>query len=374
MGELESQPTWTEPERLTALRQYAILDTPREVEFDDIVKIAAHVCDAPIAVVNLIDEARQWFKAEVGLGARETALDVSICKHALLEPDLFIVPDTSKDERFKGNPLVTGAPGLRFYAGAVLKTADGIPLGTVCVLDYEVRELTAAQADTLKALARQVMTLLELRRSLAAHAASEERQNLLIRELHHRVRNTLATVQGMLGATARSTSSADEFYRSFTARIESLARTHAIITGADGQVVLLRDLLWSELEAFTDPNHQRVKLEGPDIQLPSAVAVPFGMAFHELTINAVKFGALSAAHGHVEVRWGIHSDAGVETLHIDWLEQGGPRLKEPTHRGLGSRLVKRVLTTQAGAEVKTEYHPDGLRFTVDAPMSSITQP
>jgi two-component sensor histidine kinase len=200
----------------------------------------------------------------------------------------------------------------------------------MCVLDLKVRELTDAQADTLKALARQVMTLLELRRSLAAHAASEERQNLLIRELHHRVRNTLATVQAMLGATARSTSSADEFYRSFTGRIASLARTHAMITGDNGQAASLRDLLWSELEAFDDSSHKRVKLQGPDILLPSAVAVPFGMAFHELTINAVKFGALSVAHGHVEVRWDIQADTDLEILHIEWVEQGGPAVKEPT--------------------------------------------
>jgi two-component sensor histidine kinase len=178
----------------------------------------------------------------------------------------------------------------------------------------------------------------------------------------------------MLGATARSTSSADEFYRSFTARIEALARTHAMITGANGQAASLRDLLWSELEAFDDASHKRIRLEGPDIQLSSAVAVPFGMAFHELTINAVKFGALSAAEGHVEVRWVIQPDPGGETLHIEWLEQGGPRVKEPTHQGLGSRLVKRVLTTQVGGEVKTEYRPDGLHFTLDAPLNCTIQP
>jgi GAF domain-containing protein len=146
-------------------------------------------------VVNLIEDQRQWFKAEIGLGDTRDAARCLDLQHAILQHDLFVVPDTTKDPRFACNPLVKGEPGLRFYAGALLQTPDGIPLGTVCVLDYVVRELSEAQATTLQALARQVMTQLELRRSLAAHAAAEERQDLLIRELHHRVRNTLATVQ-----------------------------------------------------------------------------------------------------------------------------------------------------------------------------------
>ncbi len=372
MSEQVNQPAWTEAERLDALRRYGILDTPPEPEFDDIVRIAAHVCEAPIAVVNLIEDQRQWFKAEIGLGVRETPLDVSICKHALLGSGVFVVPDATKDERFKANPLVTGEPGVRFYAGALLETPEGVPIGTVCVLDYVVRELTDAQATTLKALARQVMTQLELRRALAAHVVAEERQHLMAREIHHRVRNTLATVQAMLGATARSATSIEEFHRSFSARIESLARTHTIITGHHRQAASLRDLLSLELEPFDNRDHQRVRLAGPDIQFSSGVTVPFGMALHELTTNAAKFGALSAAKGRVEVSWEVRSDAGDETLHLEWIEQDGPRVNEPTHQGLGSRLLNRVLTTQVGAIVKTEYRPDGLRCIVDMPLASVT--
>src|SRR6478735_523671 len=107
-------PSWRESERLAALRSYGILDTPLEEDFEDIVRIAAHVCKAPISVINLIDETRQWFKAEIGLGVRETPLDVSICAHAILQPGLFVVDDTTKDARFSCNPLVTGKPHLRF--------------------------------------------------------------------------------------------------------------------------------------------------------------------------------------------------------------------------------------------------------------------
>jgi PAS domain S-box-containing protein len=166
-------PVWNEAERLAALDRYGILDTPREPEFDDVASLAADIFDAPIAVVNLIAQGRQWFKAEVGIGADELPLDVSICAHAILQQGIFIVPDTTVDDRFRCNPLVAGDPGLRFYAGALLETPDGLPLGTVCVLDTKTRPegITERQRLTLEVLARQVMTQLELRRVLAEQHA-----------------------------------------------------------------------------------------------------------------------------------------------------------------------------------------------------------
>lgn len=153
-----------DPSRLAALARYGVLDTPPEQDFDDLARVAAYVCGTPIALVSLVDRDRQWFKAEVGLGLRETPLSQSICRHAMLEPGLFVVPDARQDERFASNPLVTGPTRLRFYAGAVLETEEGLPLGTLCVLDHRPRTLDAAQQDALRALARQVMTVLELRR------------------------------------------------------------------------------------------------------------------------------------------------------------------------------------------------------------------
>jgi signal transduction histidine kinase len=160
-------PDAAEHRRLAALHAYDILDTAKESAFEDITRIASLVCGTPIAVVNLIDAERQWFKSEVGLGVRETPLASSICAHAILEHDMLVVPDTTIDGRFAENPLVTGDPGLRFYAGALLKTPDGLAIGTVCVLDTEPRGLSQEQVDVLRGLARQVMTQLELRRMLA---------------------------------------------------------------------------------------------------------------------------------------------------------------------------------------------------------------
>src|SRR5687767_12379078 len=167
-------PICNDKERLAALRRYGILDTPPEQAFDDIARLVAHVCQTPVAMVSFVDEHRQWFKSEIGMGVRETPLDLSICAHAILRRDVLVVHDTLEDELFRNNPVVRGEPHLRFYAGAQLVTPDGLALGTLCVLDYVPRTLTAQQQDALRALARQVVTQLELRQSLATQVAAAE--------------------------------------------------------------------------------------------------------------------------------------------------------------------------------------------------------
>lgn len=154
-----------EAERLLALQAFEILDTPSDDAFDDLLRIAASICDMPMAVVSLIDADRQWFKARIGLEASETSRDLSFCGHALLTPgEVMTVPDAQLDPRFHDNPLVTGPTDVRFYAGAPLVTRDGHALGAICVLDHQPRSLTGDQKAALQALSRQVTHLLELHR------------------------------------------------------------------------------------------------------------------------------------------------------------------------------------------------------------------
>ncbi len=153
-----------EAKRLKVLWQYDVLDTVPEEIFDDLTELAARICEAPIALISLVDEDRQWFKAKVGVKVSETSRDVSFCAHAIMGDGLFIVPDAAKDERFKANPLVTAEPNVRFYAGAPLVTPDGHALGTLCVLDKVPRELRPEQKEALRLLAHHIMTQLELRR------------------------------------------------------------------------------------------------------------------------------------------------------------------------------------------------------------------
>jgi two-component sensor histidine kinase len=369
------QPALAESERLAALRSYRILDTPPEPEFDDLVQLAARACQTPVALISLIDERRQWFKAQVGLGVRETPLDRSICLSAMLLPGTTIVPDLTEDPRFVGNPLVTGEPHLRFYAGAVLRTPDGVPLGALCVFDHMPRDLTQEQASTLTMLARQVMSQLELRRAIAerddvleANRTFEQRQSLLVRELHHRVKNTLATVQALVGATRRSTGSFDAFYRSFSNRITSLAKTHNLLTEDYWQTAPLREIALGELKPFAESRQPRFMLIGSPVELSADLAVPVGMALHELTTNAICHGALSVPGGHVEVRWSVDEVEGVRKLHLEWRERGGPPVGEPQHQGFGTTLLQRVLPMQCKAEVEVQYDPEGLRFRMQAPL------
>ena len=208
-GNASITPAADESLRLNALHDYQILDTPDEAAFNDITRLAALICEAPIAVVNLIDRERQWFKSEIGLGVKETALDVSICAHAILQDELFVVPDTLRDARFANNPLVTGEPHLRFYAGALLKTPDGLPLGTVCVLDHQPRQLTAAQAQALQALARQTMTQLELRRMLRQAQQSSRFRSRLMAIAGHDLRTPLRTAGYAIEKVRRTASDTD---------------------------------------------------------------------------------------------------------------------------------------------------------------------
>ena len=166
-----------ESERLAVLRRYAVLDTAPEPAFDELTRLAAQICAAPIALITLIDGTRQWFKARMGIEVTEVARDVSFCSHTILLPDGLIVGDTAVDGRFADNPQVTASPSVRFYAGVPLMTRDGFAVGTFCVMDCAPRQFGGTQMESLRVLSRQVMTQLELRRHLDELAHNiEQRQ------------------------------------------------------------------------------------------------------------------------------------------------------------------------------------------------------
>jgi anti-sigma regulatory factor (Ser/Thr protein kinase) len=186
-----------ETARLAALRRYRILDTEAEQAFDDLTFLASQICGTPLALITLLDERRQWFKARVGIDAAETARTIAFCARTIQQDGLFVIPDTLADERFRENPLVTGKPWrVRFYAGAPLVTQDGHALGSLCVLDRVPRTLTSNQRAALDALRRQVVAQLELRlnvdelaRALRERDLAEQAEQQLLQELQTALAN-----------------------------------------------------------------------------------------------------------------------------------------------------------------------------------------
>lgn len=196
---------------------------------------------------------------------------------------------------------------------------------------------------------------------------AEEQQALLVRELHHRVKNTLATVQAIIGSTARSADTIEEFKTALIGRIGALAKTHRLLTDEVGAVAF-GDLLHNELDAFDDGSDGRITLSGPVVYLSSQLAVSLGMAVHELTTNAAKYGSLSVYGGKVDVSWSSTTEATRRTLDFDWVESGGPTVSPPERQRFGSRLLEFVLPGQIQAKATIEYRSDGIRMHCSVPM------
>lgn len=193
-----------EEERIRALHDYNILYTDFDKQYDEIVNLVSYICETPIAVISLVDTDKQWFKAKVGVEARETSRDIAFCAHAINLENTLIVNDTLKDKRFYDNPLVTQDPNIRFYAGAQLKTKNGHVLGALCAIDKKPRELNQKQLDALNILSNQVITMLELRKSnteLEKKAILLEEQNetnkKLFRIISHDLRSPFHSILGL---------------------------------------------------------------------------------------------------------------------------------------------------------------------------------
>jgi len=187
-----------EKERLRHLKELNILDSIEEQAYDDLTLLAAQICDVPIALITLLDEKRQWFKSHHGIDARETSRDISFCSHAILDDELFVVEDTDQDSRFKDNPLVNSGPEVKFYAGAPLLLKEGIRIGTICVVDIKKNHLSVEQKKALKALARQVVSLLQLRLQVKELKKIDHAKDEFLSMVSHELRTPLTSLKGSL--------------------------------------------------------------------------------------------------------------------------------------------------------------------------------
>ncbi|QFU15404.1 HWE histidine kinase domain-containing protein [Microvirga thermotolerans] len=317
---------------------------------------------------------------------REAFSDVPMVRHtALFAPtledgrivrsdDITADPARRRDETLGGLP--EWHPSLRSYLAVPVVARTGAIEGALLFGHEQAGVFTARAERLVVGLAGQAAIALENSNLYkAAQYEIEERkqvqtqQSLLIRELHHRVKNTLATVQAVVGATARTTSSIEDFYAAFVGRIISLANTHSLLTEAVWQTASLREILEKELSPYNEASRDRVLIEGPPVELPSEAAVPIGMAIHELTTNAAKYGALSIASGRVAVRWESAVEPEGLRLKLSWTEEGGPPVEPPKRQGFGSRLLHRVLATQLNAAVQMDFEPTGLKVSIDTVLT-----
>ncbi|MDB5689035.1 MAG: domain S-box protein, partial [Sphingomonas bacterium] len=603
------------------LHHYDILDTPDEAAFADITGIAAHICGASMAAISLVDRDRQWFKSRLGIDVPETPRDWAFCDHAIRQRDVFEVTDATLDARFADNPLVTGSLGLRFYAGAPLETPDGLPLGTLCVLDSTPHHLNDQQREALRALARQVMAQLELRRALAARrrdearnrqilasatdyaiismdlagrvtswnegacrilgwseaemcgqpcdvfftpedqgrgqprremsealslgraaderwhlrksgerfwgngetmplrddvgapvgfikilrdrtperlsrerleaterrvklameaaelgawetspdlsmiecdarshqlfeladdrpvrnagsflasvhpgdrarveaavevvlasggerlniqyrvvgredrirhvnvharlieggdgparlvgivqdvtarAAAEEHRELLANELQHRIKNMLAVVQGIVSQSLRTIATPAAAREAIGDRLAALARAHDLLTQTNWSAAPIGSIVDGSV-AVAGAHKGRVRSSGPGLHLRPRSALALAMALHELTTNAIKYGALSNDSGFVDFTWRIGGERGAETVEMCWQEVGGPPVDPPEHSGFGSRLIGDSLRVDLGGAGVSEYRRDGLVWLLCSRRTAIEQ-
>lgn len=315
-----------------------------------------------------------------------TALAIrEICAPAFHEGKTVRLDDIAVEQGHDGTPFTLdatpGQPVIRSILAVpvVLRTGD---THGILVFGHERAGMFNRRSERLLAgLTAQAAIALENSRLYRnAQSEIEERkqaqtqQSLLIRELHHRVKNTLATVQAVVGATARSALSIDDFYQAFVGRIISLANTHSLLTEAVWQTASLREILEKELRPYNDASAERIVFHGPEVDLPSEAAVPIGMALHELTTNAAKYGALSVPGGKVSISWKAEPAEDGTRLGLVWEERGGPVVSSPTRQGFGSRLLHRVLATQLNAKVETDFEPAGLRVAIDAVLKQARFP
>ncbi|GGE43204.1 sensor histidine kinase [Primorskyibacter flagellatus] len=283
---MKAIPPTDQDARLRDLYDLDVLDSEAEQKFDDVVRLASQICNMPISLISLVDEDRQWFKAAVGMAGSETPIEQAICAHAILNQDYLEIADTRTDPRTAANPLVTGDENLRFYAGAVLRSARGHALGTLCVLDNKPNRLTPLQSETLRVLARQVMGQLELRRAV-------KEAELLRREVDHRVKNSLQSVAALTRIQARMAESQEtrDALELTRRRIDTIALLHQLLYApkSDG-LIALDDFIPRVVDLLQDsaPSGIRLDTKITPVALPSSSASAVGIILNEFASNAFK--------------------------------------------------------------------------------------
>ena len=480
-----------DPRRLDVLRQIDTTDGKRDPDFEALTGLAAALFGTSAAFVSVIGPERQQFRSVRGVDLQETPVAFSLCAYTIARAGSTIIEDAAAHPRFSSSPFVTGAPHIRFYAGAPIEVREQ-RIGTVCVIDSKPRQTPpAAQREQLEKLAGLAASLFDLketrrrgekaerdllreekRHALALKAASvaswvwnvkagtfecddllprlfdlppagriaasdifrrvdprdahktqerlrealaseqdytaefrlrhsspprwlagrgrvverdgdgkpllvigvnfdisqqksaEATQRLLLRELNHRVKNTLATVQALASQTVRHAREPRAFLEGFGSRLQALGAAHNLLTDREWRDIELRELIDLEVMPFLKDEESRFHIRGRPVFLSPDQAVAIGLIIHELADNALKYGALSTAAGHVDLDWQVSRIAEGERLVLAWQERDGPTVVPPQAYGFGSVLIQRSLGKVLSSGVKHDFAPEGVHAEI----------
>ena len=485
-----------EQDRLTVMASFGLDELENDDELLQIVQFAAKLCGAPISLVSLVEEQRQRFLARAGLKATETPRPTSFCAHAMMEREPMVVPDALLDPRFERNPLVTGEPKIRFYAGAPLLSSEGAPLGSLCVIDTEPRPqgLTDLQREGLLVLAASVMRRLNARReylavqeklvreslrlrrmaehipvlawaarpdgsiefgneafyeycgtedvstidfeslvhedqsetvaALRANSRESEKRweaearlrradgeyrwmvlrawpmrdaegnietwfgagididethrlsesnDLLARELSHRIKNIFAVISGLIAIRSRGRPELAEFAKEIGSAIRALGTAHDYVRPddtrrSDNLQGLLRDLL----RPYASEAIERLQVSGDDVEIGARAATPLALIFHELATNSAKYGALACDEGTIAVEIAVAAEDDGD-IRVIWSESmiGECDALDSTREGFGSRLLRMAVESQLEGSFQRELGENGIVVNLAFPKAKI---
>ena len=393
-----------EPQRLKALYDYEILDTLSEKEYDYITRIAVQICNVPASLITFLDKDRQWFKSFVGVPMRETPRALSFCNYTILDPDnVLVVPDLRADERFHQNPMVTGLPNAVFYAGAPLVTPDGFVLGSICVLDAKVNNLTADQKDALKGLAQQVITRLELQKKVKTLYSTQSKlrqtnKSLKDFALHvsHDMKTPLANILLVSGAFQKKYSShldvdAQQFHGiidrsakellvfidTILIQSEKISRAKPTFTLIDSQAVLTK-----VIDVVAPTADVEIKLSGKFPKVP-ITKTSLQQVFQNIITNAIKYNDkekvqinISALSDKTFHYFSIADNGtGIEKHHLSKIFKKRKTLNQTDRfgnvgTGLGLAAVKDILARYGGKIKVTSKKDNGSVFKVCIPFNN----
>lgn len=346
--------------RRATLAGYDVLDTAAEADFDDIVALASAICDVPVSLISLVDDDRQWFKARIGFDPEQTTLDQSVCSHAILEDDFIEIPNMALDPRTVDNPLHTAEDGVQFYAGANLVAPNGVPIGTLCILDHKPRELSDFQKQALRTMSRQVMMQLELRKKLALEEALKE-------EMDHRVKNSLQTIASVLRVAARNIDDAAALSVLDTVerRISAVGTLHSELMGSKGRnTVDTKPYLDRVVQLLADvaPDHVAINVTAEDVALDARKASALGMIVSEFVANSIKHAFPNGQQGVVNVMMTANGKNGVLTCRDNGVGAASEASTEST--GIGARLMS-AAALQLNGKLEYDEHMDGTQLVVN---------